>query len=176
MRHASYLVMRMGKWFVRLEMISIFYKILGNEFYGFIALFASSKDALSWLVIFGKLIENLIDKKWFWKIWEPCEYIGYFKGFVETTWKWTVFWILVNFELFMFLPLGYDMWLPGEYLVRYYSLCGIGILAPVFVVVMSFGFVSVDEFRLCVGDEFRLCVSRFFGFVLAMSFDFVLVD
>ena len=157
-------------------MISIFYKILCNEFYGFIALFASSKDVLSWLVIFGKLIENLIDKKWFWKIWEPCEYIGYFKGFVETTWKWTVFWILGNFELFMFLSLGCDMWLPGNYLARYYSLYSIGILAPVFVVVMSSGFVSVDEFRLCAGDKFWLCVGRFFGFVLAMSSGFVSVD
>ena len=54
-------------------------------FYGFVALFANSKDVLSWLVIFGKLIENVIDSKWFWKIWEHCEYIGYFKGFCETT-------------------------------------------------------------------------------------------
>ena len=100
--------------FVSLEMISIFYKILGNGFYGFIALFANSKDVLSWLVIFGKLIENVIDKKWFWKTWEPCEYIGYFKGFYETTWNWTVFWFHVNCEFFMLLPLGCDMWLPSQ--------------------------------------------------------------
>ena len=41
----------------------------------------------------------------------------------------------------MFLPLGYDMWLPGDYLARYCSLCAIGILAPVFVMVMSSSFV-----------------------------------
>ena len=64
-----------------------FYKILGNGFYGIIALFASSKDVLSWLVIFGKLIENVIDNKWFWETWKPCEYIGYFKGVCETTWN-----------------------------------------------------------------------------------------
>ena len=46
-----------------MEKISFFYKILGNGFYGFIALFANSKDVLSGLVIFGKLIENLNDKK-----------------------------------------------------------------------------------------------------------------
>ena len=91
-------------WFVSMEKIGIFYKTLGKEFYGFIALFTNSKDVLSWLVIFGKLIENVIDKKWFWKIWEPCEYIGYFKDFCETTWNWTVFWFHVNFELFMFYP------------------------------------------------------------------------
>ena len=44
----------------------------------------------------------------------------------------------------MFLPLGSDMWLPGDYLARYYSLCDIGILALIFVMVMSSGFVSVD--------------------------------
>ena len=70
-----------------MEEISIFDIILGNGFYGFIALFANSKHVLSWLMIFGKLIENVIDKKWFWKIWEPCEYIGYFKGYSETTWN-----------------------------------------------------------------------------------------
>ena len=74
-------------WFVSMEETSIFDIILGNGFYGFIALFSNSKHVLSWLMIFGKLIENVIDKKLFWKIWEPCEYIGYFKGFSETTWN-----------------------------------------------------------------------------------------
>ena len=46
-----------------MEVISIFDIILGNRFYGFIVLFTNSKDILSWLVIFGKLIENVIDKK-----------------------------------------------------------------------------------------------------------------
>ena len=32
-------------------------------------------------------------------------------------------------------------WLLGDYLVKYYSLCDIGILAPVFVMVISSGFV-----------------------------------
>ena len=116
-------------WFFRLEMICIFYKILGNQFYGIIALFASSKDVLSWFVIFGKLIEHVIDKKWFWKTWEPCEYIGYFKGFCETTWNWIVFWFHVNYELFMLLPLCCDIWLPSDYPARCRSLCDIGILA-----------------------------------------------
>ena len=52
----------------------------------------------------GKLIQNLFDKEWVWRLWEPCEYIGYFKGFCETTWNWTVFWFHVNCELFMFYP------------------------------------------------------------------------
>ena len=68
-----------------MEIISIFYKILGNGFYGFIALFENSKDILSWLMIFGKLKENLLDEEWVWRLWEPCEYIGYFKDFCETT-------------------------------------------------------------------------------------------
>ena len=46
-----------------MEVISIFDIIIGNRFYGFIVLFANSKDVLSWLVIFGKLIKNVIDKK-----------------------------------------------------------------------------------------------------------------
>ena len=54
-----------------INIFDIFDITFGNEFYGFIALFENSKDVLSWLVIFGKLIENVIDKKWFGKIWEP---------------------------------------------------------------------------------------------------------
>ena len=46
-----------------MEEINIFDIILGNGFYGFVALFANSKDVLSRLVILGKLIENVIDKK-----------------------------------------------------------------------------------------------------------------
>ena len=98
-----------------------------------------------------KLIQNLLDKKWVWRLWEPCEYFGYFKDFCETTWNWTVFWFHVNCELFIFLPLGYGMWLPSDYSAGYYCLCDISILAPVFVMVISSGFVSVDEFQLCVG-------------------------
>ena len=113
-----------------MEEISIFDIILGNRFYGLIALFANSKDVLSWLVIFGKLIKNVIDKKWFWKTWGPCEYIGYFKGFCETAWNWIVFWFHVNREFFMLSPLSCDMWLSGDYPARCRSLCDIGILAP----------------------------------------------
>ena len=57
-----------------MQEMSIFDIILENGLYGFIALFANSKDVLSWFVIYEKLIEYVIDKKWFWKIWEPCEY------------------------------------------------------------------------------------------------------
>ena len=46
-----------------------------------------------------------------------------------------------------------------DYLARYYSLCDLGILAPVFMMVISFGFVLVMSS----------------GFVLAMSFGFVSV-
>ena len=157
-----------------MEEISIFYIIIGNGFYGFIALFANSKDVLSWLVIFEKLIENVINIKRFWKIWEPCEYIGYFKGFCETTWNWTVFWIHVTCELFMFYPCDV---MCDYFLARYYSLCDIGILAPVFV--------TVYEFRPCDGDEFRLCDSRLVSslwrhmssvFMMALSSIFVTVD
>ena len=42
----------------------------------------------------------------------------------------------------MFLALDWDMWLTDDYPIRYYSLCDIGILAPVFVMVMSSDFVS----------------------------------
>ena len=117
-------------WFVSMEEISIFDIILRNGFYGLIALFANPKDVLSWLVIFGKLIKNVIDKKWFWKTWEPCEYIGYFNGFCETTWNWIVFWFHVNCKLFMFLPFSRDVWLLGDYLAKCRSLGDIGILTP----------------------------------------------
>ena len=104
------------------------------------------KMLLSWLVIFGKIDTisswqemslKVLRTLWIYWVW-------YFKGFRETTWNWFVFWFHVNCELFMFLSLGYDMWLPGDYLGRYYRLCDIGILAPVFVMVI--------EFQLCVGE------------------------
>ena len=53
-----------------------------------------------------------------------------------------VFWIKGNLWAPYVLPMCCDMWLPGDYLTRYYSLCDIGILAPVFVMVISSGFVS----------------------------------
>ena len=44
----------------------------------------------------------------------------------------------------MFLPLGCDMWLPGDYPARYYNLCDLGILAAIFVMVISSGFVLAN--------------------------------
>ena len=62
-----------------------------------------------------------------------------------------------------------DMWLPDDYLAKYYSLCDTRILAPIFVIVI--------EFRLCNGDVFRLCDGIFsYDCVSAMSFIFVMTD
>ena len=78
-----------------------------------------------------------------------------------------------------------DMWLPGDYLIRYYSLCDIGILAPVFVMVIEFHLCDIDEFclcdnnyfHLCDGDELRLCDGIFSsGYVLVISSIFVVAD
>ena len=104
------------------------------------------KILLSWLVIFGKIDTTsswqemslkVLRTLWIYWVW-------YFKGFCKTTWNWTIFWFHVNCELFMFLPLGCDMWLPSNYLGRYYSQFGISILAPIFVMVI--------KFRLCVSE------------------------
>lgn len=78
----------------------------------------------------------------------------------------------------------YYMWLPGDYLARYYSLCDIGILAPIFVMAIEFCLCDGNEFHLCDGilvpcdgDEFRLYDGIFsFGYVLMMSSVFVTVD
>ena len=53
-----------------------------------------------------------------------------------------------------------DIWLLGDYLARYYSLCDIGILAPVFVMVISFGFVSSMGSGFVSANQFRLCVGH----------------
>ena len=114
-------------WFVNMERTSIFDLILGKRFYGFIALFAKFKDAFiltcdiwdNWYKIFLTRNElKALRILWIYWVW-------YFKGFCEITWNWIVFWFLVNYELLMFLPLGCDMWLLGDYLARYYSLCDI---------------------------------------------------
>ena len=42
----------------------------------------------------------------------------------------------------MFLALDCDMWLIDDYPIRYYTLCDISILAPIFMMVMSSDFVS----------------------------------
>ena len=131
MKSAPYLLLYMGiwgnAWFVSMERTSIFDLILGKQFYGFIALFAKFKDAFiltcdiwdNWYKIFLTRNElKALRILWIYWVW-------YFKGFCEITWNWIVFWFLVNCELFMFLPLGCDMWLLGDYLTRYYSLCDI---------------------------------------------------
>ena len=114
-------------WFVSMERTSIFDLILGKRFYGFIALFAKFKDAFiltcdiwdNWYKIFLTRNElKALRILWIYWVW-------YFKGFCEITWNWIVFWFLVNYEFLMFLPLGCDMWLLGDYLTRYYSLCDI---------------------------------------------------
>ena len=45
-----------------------------------------------------------------------------------------------------------DMWLPSDYQARYYSLCDIGILALIFVMII--------EFRFCNGIFSFGCVSE----------------
>ena len=83
------------------------------------------------------------------RLGEPCEYIGHSNilwNYMEVNY---VFWIKGNLWALYVLPMCCDVWLPGDYLARYYSLCDIGILAPIFVMVI--------EFRLCDGNEFRLC-------------------
>ena len=118
----------------------------------------------------GNLIQNLLDKEWVWRLWEPCEYIGYLKGFCENTWNWTVFWFHVNCELFMFY-----LWaMTCDYPTRYYSQCDIGILALIFVMVISLSFVSANEFWLCVGKlVLALCWQMSSGSVSAMNSSFV---
>ena len=84
-----------------------------------------------------------------WRLWEPCEYLGYSNilwNYLEVNY---LFWIKCDLWALYVLPICCDMWLLGDYLARYYSLCDIGILVPVFVMVI--------EFRLCDGDEFHLC-------------------
>ena len=65
-----------------------------------------------------------------------------------------------NLWVFYVLPLCQDMWLPGDYLARYYSLCDIGILAPIFVTARSSVFVTAYELRLCDNVEFHLCDGK----------------
>ena len=92
-----------------------------------------------------------------WRLWEPCEYLEHSNilwNYLEVNY---VFWIKGNLWASYVLPMCCDMWLPGDYLTRYYSLCDIGILAPVFVMVISSSFVSAMSSR----------------FVSAMSFGFV---
>ena len=52
-------------------------------FYGFVALFANSKDVLCWLVIFGKLIENVLTRNDFGKFKNLVNILGISKVFVK---------------------------------------------------------------------------------------------
>ena len=99
-------------------------------------------------MLFGKLIQNIFDKKWVEGFENLVNTLG-IQIFYETTWKWiTYFELNVICELFMFYPYA----VICDYLARYYSLCDIGILAPTFVMVI--------KFCLCDGDEFHLCDGR----------------
>ena len=93
-----------------------------------------------------------------WRLWEPCEYLGYpniLWNYLEVNY---VFWIKGNLWALYVLPMCCNIWLPSEYLARYYSLCNIGILALVFVMVI----------------KFHLCDSIFnSGYVSVMSSVFV---
>ena len=75
------------------------------------------------------------------------------KRFYETTWKWiTYFELNVICELFIFYPCA----MTCDYLARYYSLCDIGILTPIFVTIIEFCLYDDDEFHLRDG---RLVLS-----------------
>ena len=96
------------------------------------------KDAL----IFGK-----IDTKSSWqemslKALRTLWIFWIFQRFLWNYLKLNCVWISCKLWALYVFPLGCDMWLSGDYLDRYYSLCDLGILAPVFVMVISFGFVS----------------------------------
>ena len=113
------------------------------------------------------MIQNLLDKKWVWRLYESCEYLWILKvlrNYLEMNCVLNS----CNLWALYVLPLYHDMWLLGDYLARYYSLCDIGILALVFVMVIEFRlcdqqwvpslwrqissiFVTVYEFHLCDG-------------------------
>ena len=64
------------------------------------------------LYYFGKFMQNIYDKKWFWVLWEYCGYLV-IETFYETTWKWTVYFKYINLWAFdMHLPLCHDI---GDY-------------------------------------------------------------
>ena len=61
-------------------------------------------DALSWPMLFGKLIQNLFDKKWIEGSKNLVNFLG-IQIFYETTWKWIMYFELkVTCELFIFYP------------------------------------------------------------------------
>ena len=102
-----------------------------------------------------------------WGLWESSEYLGHSNilwNYLEMNY---VFWINVNLWALYVLPMCCDMWLPGNYLARYYSLCDIDILAPVFVMVI--------KFRLCDGIFSSDCVSAMSS-IFVMTYLFRLSD
>ena len=100
-------------------------------------------------MLFGKLYKIFLTRNGFEGFENLVNILG-IQIFYETTWN---FKLNVIYELFMFHSCC-DMWLPGDYLARYYSLCDIGILAPIFVMVI--------EIHLCDNNEFRLCDNILF--------------
>ena len=131
-----------------MDKTSILIKFLRMNFMDLLHYLQKYEDALSWPMLFGKLIQNIFDKKWVEGFENLVNILG-IQIFYETTWKWIMYFELKVLWALYVLPMYCDMWLPGDYLARYYSLCDIGILAPIFVMVI--------EFRLCDGNEFHLC-------------------
>ena len=124
-------------WFVSMEKSSIFIKkLLRMDFISF-CIICKIKDAL----IFGK-----IDTKSSWqemslKALRTLWIFWIFQRFLWNYLKLNCVWISCKLWALYVFPWAVT-WLPGDYLARYYSLCDLGILAPIFVMVISFGFVS----------------------------------
>ena len=99
------------------------------------------KDAFIFTYVIWEVNTKSFWQEMSWRLWEPCEYLGrpnILWNYLEVNY---VFWIKVKLWAPYVLLMCCDMWLPGNYLTRYYSLCDIGILAPVFVSAISSGFV-----------------------------------
>ena len=140
--HISYCIWG-NAWFVSMEKISIFDLILENRFYGFIVSFERFKDALSWLVIFRKIHTkpswqemSLKALRTLWIYWVFQRFLwNYLKvNYVLISCK---LWALHIFTLGLWHVI--TQWLP-------YPLdtivCVTLLSLPVFVMVMSFNFMS----------------------------------
>ena len=91
-------------WFVSMEKNSILIKFLRMNFMDLLHYFQKYRDALSWPMLFGKLIQNLFNKKWVEGFENLVNILG-IQIFYETTWKWIIYLELkVICELFMFYP------------------------------------------------------------------------
>ena len=106
MKHWKYIIFLIayGEMLLAWKRLASLIKFLRIDFMDLLYYLKDLKMLYLDLWYLGKLIQNLFDKEGAWRLWEPCEYIGYYKGFCETTWNWTVFWFHVNCELFMFYP------------------------------------------------------------------------